>query len=253
MQLLKVIGDGEVHFVDSDKPIKESLDPNECFIVNDDSERIVYLWKGGKSNVRSKFIGARKLQDVRGQVGLNYKSISLDEEEQPDYPDFEAAIEQVAGDGHAKEIRADDEVQFEIGGGPSKPKTYAQVMGSGNKFNESIEQSGPLYKGGDGPASSSSKDSGIKSFSKEELDKIIDTLDEDGIPEGFEREMVIMGDKAYSVAEKVQTFLGKKQVEKVLEPINSLPEGIFFAEGYVPRVLVQDKIVVAVEFLKKKE
>ena len=63
--------------------------------------------------------------------------------------------------------------------------------------------------------------------------------------------MVIIGNKTYSVTEKVQTFLGKKQVKRELEVIDSLPEGVFFAEGYVPRVLVQDQVVIAIEFLKK--
>ena len=102
-------------------------------------------------------------------------------------------------------------------------------------------------------ASASSEPKGKAVANQDLLNKIIQALDNQGIPEGMEREMVIMGDTAYSVAEKVKTFLGKKQTEKVLEPISTLPEGVFFAEGYVPRVFVENQTIVAIEFLKKKE
>ena len=254
MQLFKVIGTGEVHEILDEGPIKDLMLPTESYILADNEARIVFLWKGMECSVRSKFIGANKLQEVRGQVGLNYRSISMDADEQDDYPEFLEAIENPRADGFAKEIREDMELQFAVEKSSAAPKakTYGQVMSSKQNFNSSIQQSGPMYKGGDVSVGGSSGGK-AKSFSKAELDKIIETLDEEGIPDGYEREMVIMGDKAYSVAEKVQTFLGKKQVEKVLEPISSLPEGIFFAEGYIPRVLVEDKIVVAVEFLKKAE
>ena len=42
--------------------------------------------KGVDSNVRSKFIGAKKSQDIRGQVGMHFGVVPLDEgEEDPDF------------------------------------------------------------------------------------------------------------------------------------------------------------------------
>ncbi len=247
MQIFLVKGNGEVHEVKSDGPIKALLDKKESHILCDDISRVVYLWKGSECSVRSKFIGANKLQEIRGQVGLNYKSVSMDEDEVDDYPEFLSAIEQARTDGFAKEIIEDMELKFEIGGGPSRPKTYAAVVGSSSKYNQKIEQSGPLYTGSQKMPSPGAQTVGP---STAELDKIIESLDEAGIPEGFHREMVIMGNTAYSVSEKVQVFLGKKQVEHILEPISSLPEGIFLAEGYTPRILVENKVIIAIEFLK---
>jgi hypothetical protein len=253
MQLFKVIGNGEVHEIKSDSPIKGLLEENEVYILNDDELRIVYLWKGAESTVRSKFIGANKLQEVRGQVGLNYKTTSMDSDEAKDYPDFLASIEKPTSKGFAKEIKEDMDLKFDVGG--SVQTRVATLGGAGQKFNETIQQSGPIYTGGKDAAVSGGFGgaSAAKTPSKEDLDKILEVVDKEGMPDGFEREMIILGDHAYSVAEKVQTFLGKKQVEKVLEPISSLPEGVFFADGYVPRVLVQNQSIVAVEFLKKKE
>jgi len=247
MQIFLVKGNGEVHEIKSDAPIKALLDKKESHILCDDVSRVVYLWKGSECSVRSKFIGANKLQEIRGQVGLNYRSVSMDEDEIDDYPEFLTAIEQSRTDGFAREIIEDMELKFEIGGGPSKPKTYASVVGSSSKYNQKIQQSGPLYTGSQTVPSAGSQASSV---SHEDLDKIIDSLDEAGIPNGFHREMVIMGNTAYSVSEKVQVFLGKRQVEHILEPISSLPEGIFLAEGYTPRILVEGKTIIAIEFLK---
>ncbi len=247
MQIFLVKGNGEVHEIKTDAPIKTLLDKKESHILCDDISRVVYLWKGSECSVRSKFIGANKLQEIRGQVGLNYRSVSMDEDEVDDYPEFLSAIEQSRTDGYAKEIIEDMELKFEIGGGPSRPKTYAAVVGSSRKYNQKIEQSGPLYTGSQKMPSPAAQTVGP---STQDLDKIIESLDEAGIPEGFHREMVIMGNTAYSVSEKVQVFLGKKQVEHILEPISSLPEGIFLAEGYTPRILVEGKTIIAIEFLK---
>ena len=247
MQIFLVKGNGEVHEIKSDAPIKSLLDKKESHILCDDISRVVYLWKGSECSVRSKFIGANKLQEIRGQVGLNYRSISMDEDEVDDYPEFLSAIEQSRTDGFAKEIIEDMELKFEIGGGPARPKTYASVVGSSSKYNQKIEQSGPLYTGSRKIPSTGTQTVGP---STSDLDKIIESLDEAGIPEGFHREMVVIGNTAYSVSEKVQVFLGKKQVEHILEPISSLPEGIFLAEGYTPRILVENKVIIAIEVLK---
>ncbi len=252
MQLFQIIPNGEIHeILDESTPIKNLLTPDESYILCDDEARIVYLWKGMNAKVRSKFIGARKLQDVRSQVGLNYRSMSLDQDEvdPKTCPEFVKSIEKIRTNGFAREIREEgDDLKFEIGNneGPTQTKTYSQLMNT--KFNQNIQQSGPMYTGD----TKSSHRSSSKLCDEADLQKIIKLLDEEDIPEGYMREMVIIGDTSYSVTEKVQTFFGKKQVNNELEPISSLPEGIFFAESYVPRVLVQNQAVVAIEFLKKK-
>jgi hypothetical protein len=81
--------------------------------------------------------------------------------------------------------------------------------------------------------------------------KIMETLESLQIPEGYEREMIIIGNSAYSIVEKKSSFLGETKVDKIMEKIGSLPEGLFFAQGYAPRVLCENQKVVAIEFLKK--
>jgi hypothetical protein len=76
-------------------------------------------------------------------------------------------------------------------------------------------------------------------------------LEEIQIPEGFERELIIIGNHAYSIVEKVQQFLGEKQVTKEISKVGSIPEGIFFAAEYSPRILTENGKIISIEFLKR--
>ncbi len=83
------------------------------------------------------------------------------------------------------------------------------------------------------------------------FDLIMQKLEEIKIPDGFERELIIIGDHAYSVVEKVQNFLGKKEVTKEISRVGAIPEGVFFAEDYSPRILSENGKILAIEFLKR--
>jgi len=83
------------------------------------------------------------------------------------------------------------------------------------------------------------------------FDEIMQKLEEIKIPDGFERELIIIGDHAYSVVEKIQTFMGKKQVSKEISRVGAIPEGVFFAEEYCPRILSENGKILAIEFLKR--
>ena len=59
--------------------LKSILSSDECYVIVSDEYRKVYLWKGKNSSVRSKFIGAKRSQDIRGQVGMHFGVVPLDE------------------------------------------------------------------------------------------------------------------------------------------------------------------------------
>jgi len=285
MQLLVIRPDGEVHAIQSSDPIQKLLDPTQCYIINDDQKRQIYLWKGSQSSVRLKFIGASKSQEIRGQVGMHYKVIALDEGEEADYPDLYERLNEAPTTGFAQEIREANELKWasdtpapkKAAAHPAakpvvkapKPKAPAptqakslrgfsptgggdadgavQVMSSGNKVN----QSKPLWTGE--KSTSPNYSPGKNQSAEPQLDfkKIMETLESLQIPDGYEREMIIIGNSAYSIVEKKSSFLGETKVDKIMEKIGSLPEGLFFAQGYAPRVLCENQKVVAIEFLKK--
>jgi len=78
-QVFLVNPDGTTTELSSDGLIKDILKTEECYVLVADDVRKVFLWKGLKSSVRSKFIGAKRSQEIRGQVGMHYAVIPLDE------------------------------------------------------------------------------------------------------------------------------------------------------------------------------
>ncbi|MHA1340946.1 MAG: hypothetical protein ACTSRZ_13400 [Promethearchaeota archaeon] len=295
VQLLIVRTDGEVHEIKSDKTFRELLDPKECYIINDDDRRVIYLWKGSECSVRKKFIGASKSQEVRGQVGMHYKVIPVDEGDEPE--GFLEFLDESPSDGLAREIREEKELGFEVPGVNTEKKespkqfnakklaakaaqTKAKFGAAKSKSQEiAYENTGPLYKGDSSStakrnlsavpsassnqsvvsaptapsASTAPKDSTLQVEDKLNFKKILETLESLEVPPGYEREMIIIGNSAYSIVEKKVSFLGQEKVEKVMERIGSLPEGVFFAKGYAPRVLCENQKVLAIEFLKAKK
>jgi len=246
VQVFKILDTGETEEMkDTGSPIKDILDISEVYIIiSEHQDKTIWLWKGAKSSVRRKFIGAQKSQDVRGQVGMQYSVFPVDQGEEK--PDFIKIIGGNPSEGFAREIK-DDSAGLE-----THPLRQKQIFeppqpAEGMKIGQSPQAQagiGPLYTG---------EESISKYLEPTTVDfkSVMQKLEEIATPEGFEREMIIIGSQTFAVVEKVQTFLGKKQIEKVIERISSIPEGVFFAEGYTPRILSENGKVLAVEFLKK--
>jgi hypothetical protein len=70
---------------------------------------------------------------------------------------------------------------------------------------------------------------------------------------GYRREFVLIGFDAFALTEETSSVLGKKTVTRRLQRLDSLPEGTIFAQGYIPRVVIQNGQVLAIEFLKQLE
>lgn len=250
-QVFKINPDGTTTEITTDGPIKEVLKTEECYVLVADEYRKVYLWKGIESNVRSKFIGAKRSQEIRGQVGLMYAVIPLDEGEEE--PDFLKLIGGKTEGGIAKEIVAEKSpgvvsppsvhpLREKDSFGIPSPAEGMNIAGSNDRH---AQNTGPLYTGKESFSSLVQEETHIN------FDEIMQKLEEIKIPDGFERELIIIGDHAYSVVEKVQNFLGKKEVTKEISRVGAIPEGVFFAEDYSPRILSENGKILAIEFLKR--
>lgn len=243
LQVFIVNSDGTTSEVNTDGPVKDILSTEECYVIVSDELRKVILWKGLKSNVRSKFIGAKRLQEIRGQVGLHYSGVSVDEGDEEE--DVIGIMGGKTEGGIAKEIKEDEPKQHPLrqksNFEPPSPASGMNIAGSKSRN----QNAGPLYTG------SESMTSYMQDEAQVNFEQIMQKLEEIELPEGYERELIIIGSQAYSIVEKVQTFLGKKKVEKVIERVGSIPEGVFFAEDYSPRVLSEEGKILSIEFLKK--
>jgi hypothetical protein len=254
-QIFKIEDDGTTTELTSEGAIKDLLETDQCYVIVADEIRKVFLWKGIGSRVRSKFIGAKRSQDIRGQVGMHYGVVPLDESEETD--EFLNIVGGKTEAGIAKEIK-DDESEKAPGprGGPSggHPLKQKQIfdaprpaagMNIAGAQQRGAQNTGPLYTGEASMAQYTQDQTEV------DFNLIMQKLEEIQIPVGYERELIIIGNHAYSVVEKVQNFLGQKKVEKVVERVGSIPEGVFFAEGYSPRVLSENGQILAIEFLKR--
>ena len=249
LQVFKILPDGTTTEITTDRPIKDVLETSECYVIVADEVRKVYLWKGITSNVRSKFIGAKLSQEIRGQVGLHYTVLPLDEGEEE--PEFIQLIGGKTEAGHAKEIKAPVTQVSATAVHPLREKNIfgtprpAEGMNIAGSKERAVLNRGPLYTGEGSMAAL------IRDESQVDFQEVMKKLEEIQIPAGFERELIIIGNQAYSVVEKVQKFLGKKEVTKEISKVGSIPEGIFFAEDYSPRILSENGKIIAIEFLKR--
>ncbi len=235
MQVFKINDDGTTTELKSKGPVKDILEESECYVLVADGIKKVYLWKGQQSSVRKKFIGAKRSQEIRGQVGMHYAVTPLDQGDED--LEFIKLIGGKTTEGIAKGI--DESDLDERATAPiSKSSSPPRISSSGGN-------QGPLYRGAGSMQTFTADQTQI------DFEKIMEKLDESELPPGFERELIIIGNHAYSVVEKVQTFLGKKQVEKVMEKVGTIPEGIFFAKDYTPRIFSENGKIMAIEFLKQ--
>ncbi|MFX1263473.1 MAG: hypothetical protein ACFFAZ_15435 [Promethearchaeota archaeon] len=62
---------------------KDSLESENVYCIIDDTSKSIFIWKGRRSGVRKKFIGAQTANRMRSEYGTTFKVHSLDEGEEP--------------------------------------------------------------------------------------------------------------------------------------------------------------------------
>ncbi|MFX1242938.1 MAG: hypothetical protein ACFFA7_16955, partial [Promethearchaeota archaeon] len=218
-QLFLINPDGTTTEITTKDSIKDVLKTDECYVLVADDVRKVFLWKGLKSSVRSKFIGAKRSQEIRGQVGMHYAVVPLDEGEED--ADFVKLIGGRTEAGIAKEIKAAEVSPSSVHPlreknvfGAPKPAEGMNIAGSKER---AAQNTGPLYRGDESMPES------VQEQTQVDFQQVMQKLEEIQIPAGFERELIIIGNQAYSIVEKVQQFLGEKQVTKEISKVGSIP------------------------------
>ncbi|NVM38138.1 MAG: hypothetical protein HWN81_21270 [Candidatus Lokiarchaeota archaeon] len=106
-------------------------------------------------------------------------------------------------------------------------------------------QTGPTYEGTQEDLEL------LESLSRE---KILLLLEKAGVPEGYERKMVIVKNHIFGYKEYDRNYLGSVIKEKQLFPLKEkVEDGTFLAENYIPRILFSFNNVVLTELLKKND
>ncbi len=213
VEIFNVMRTGETVFVKDAPTVKEALIEDRVLIIIDDDNRLIHLWKGLKSSVALKFIGARLSQQVRGSRGLLYKVLPSDEADE---------VEEL------KQI-------YDVAPSLEKDQFKATPDAVDAEKIDTSSYGGPP----------SAAPSGLPEELKTKL------LGE-ALPNGFDREGIIRGKDFYGIAKSVSKVMGKEIVKEEIAK-TEIPDGIMFDKTYGVRMLIKDGKINAVEVLKRKE
>jgi hypothetical protein len=122
---------------------------------------------------------------------------------------------------------------------------FLVMLGLAEEIDYEQAQTGPAYEG-------TTEDLELlESLSRE---KILLILEKAGIPEGYDRKMVIVKNNIFGYREYERNYLGSVIKEKQLFPLKEeIEDGNYLADNYIPRMLFSYNNVVLTELLQKVE
>jgi hypothetical protein len=127
----------------------------------------------------------------------------------------------------------------------NETNAFLVMMGLAEEIDYDITQTGPAYEG------TSADLELLESLSRE---KILLILKKAGIPEGYERKMVIVKNAIFGYREYERNYPNSVVLEPQLFPLQEeIKDGNYLAEEYVPRMLFSYNNVVLTELLQKIE
>jgi hypothetical protein len=250
----EVLEDGTLNEVEINK---DDLDSTMVVCVVDDETKSIYLWKGTQAGIRRKFIGARVATNLRTEYGFHFKVRPLDEGEEP--PTFFTALD---GSTAAERIIKPGEKAppprpptAETASSSPPPPKPRPVETTPETTTSAAPPPRPPTQPTSGatmtapPARSQAAASSSQAISAE-IQAMIKELETVDPPAGYERELLIVYNELFTVAEHKIAVFGQEKVERKFEKVKDPPEGTFMAEGFIPRVIVKDGKVLGIELLK---
>jgi hypothetical protein len=233
---------------------KEGLDSTKVVCVVDDETKSIYLWKGTQAGIRKKFIGARVATNLRTEYGFHFKVRPLDEGEEP--PTFFTALD---GSTAATRVLKPGEPAPPIQ--PPKAKDKAEAAEATTTVTkETAPKAAPKPKTPPKPKTSPPPKApttttrpaatAVAPPPSGAIEEMINELETSDPPDGYQRELLIVFNELYTVAEHKTSVFGQEKVERKIEKVKDPPEGTFMAEGFIPRVIVKDGRVLGIELLK---
>ncbi|MFX0057884.1 MAG: hypothetical protein ACFE85_00235 [Candidatus Hodarchaeota archaeon] len=147
----------------------------------------------------------------------------------------------------APPIRDKHGIAFKISAVDEDNESHAfkVMLGLVEEIDYKAVQTGPSYEGTEEDLEL------LESLSRE---KILLILEKAGLPEGYERKMVIVKNKLFGYKEYESNIPGAVYKSPQLFPLKEqVEDGSYLAENYVPRMLLSYNKVVLTELLRKKE
>ena len=127
----------------------------------------------------------------------------------------------------------------------NETRAFNVMIGKEAEIDYEKEQTGPAYEGSEEDLEL------LQTLSRE---KILLILEKAGIPEGYERKMVIVKNKIFGYKEYEKKYRGSVIMEPQLFPLKEeIEDGAYLAEEYIPRMLFSYNNVVLTELLHKLE
>ncbi len=252
----EVLEDGTLNEVELSK---DDLDSSKVVCVVDDETKSIYLWKGTQAGIRRKFIGARVATNLRTEYGFHFKVRPLDEGEEP--PTFFTALN---GTTAAERVLKPGEPAPPPKPPMPKTQTTEEPISSTSappkpKPAEPMTQPTTTAPPPRPPTSTTKSTSPpprpptstpTAQAPAGDIQAMINELETVDPPEGYQRELLIIYNELFTVAEHKITVFGQEKVERKFEKVKDPPEGTFMAEGFIPRVIVKDGRVLGIELLK---
>jgi hypothetical protein len=240
-------------------------DSTKVYIIVDHKGRMIYLWKGLKAGVRLKFIGSRSMGDTRKSVGFHYKIDVNDEEDETRTFRRDVLGDEAAGTGAQYEeggvpsyaeaaaaqgiVLSDEELKAKAVADAQLPGHVAKMGGITSRPQKSFLADEGLMTGQEPSAETTAPKPVSKRQTKQvegqlhatNIDEAQNLLSELGKPKGFEREMVVVGNRVYRST-------GDEDVK--FEEMDNPLDGLFMVKEYTPRLVCDNGRVVAIELLK---
>jgi hypothetical protein len=218
---------------------KDDLASTLVVCVVDDETKSIYLWKGSQAGVRVKFIGARVATNLRTEYGFNFKVRPLDEGEEP--PTFFTALNgtttatRVMKPGEKAPPPAPPKPKKEPATEPISipPPRQADVTPKMESAVTTMHDATPPPKPQptvpsgrttSAPPPIMTQKTPVAQGEIAEMLKELETVDP---PEGYQRELVIVYNDLYTVAEHKISVFGQEKIERRIEKVRDPPEGTF--------------------------
>lgn len=254
MQVYKISEEGEL----VDVPLKDvELRSDDVFVFVEDNKKNIFIWKGIDAPVRKKFISARSAWKLRGELGPLYRVISIDQGEEPE--DFLDLIKNLKISVKATPPTLVEEKPKIVKPPTPKPPppklarkptvTTALRIEKPPEVRKTVkmEVKEPVEIKVEKPPEAKPLPPSIEV----DMKSILSMLEKLDTPPEYSRELLIVGTRIYALGEVRTKLFGKEKVKLSVEILDSLPEGPYLAEGYIPRVIVKNDQVLAIELLKK--